>query len=397
MLTPPSSHAGGIRYPSFTAQTARDSDTRIHGNVRVVESIQAIDAVAWNTCFPNELENYDYLLAVEEAGIQGFTWCYAVVEEHKQIVAAMPAFLTDYTLDTTLDDGKLRRLIRRIRTRFPRFLTMKLACLGSPETECGLIGFHPSVNEERKSALTAELLAGFEHYAHINGCKLIGIKDIPMDHKRLWAISAPAYTAIPGMATAQLMINFKTINEYMACLSSNSRKDMRRKLRSAEHIRIEERTNIDDVLPKVLALYKDTKERSEFQFEELTEAYFRGVLARMPGKALCTLYWQGEELLAANVMLKDERTLLDKFFCMDGVRGREHNLYFLSWFHNLQYCLDHGIKRYQSGQACYENKLRLKSGLNSNWMMFRHTNPVMGCLLRLIAPMLAMENEERHD
>ncbi len=361
-------------------------------HVRVVESIRQVGAEAWNSCFVRELEAYHYLLAVEESAIAGFAWRYVLIEKHGQLLAAMPAFLTDYRLDTTLEKGALRRGIERMRALLPRFLTMKLACLGSPATESGVVGFHTSVSEAQKPELLAQLIEGFEHYAVAQGYKLLGIKDIGAQHKGLWHQAAPCYTAIDGLATAHLDINFASVDEYLERLSKDTRKDMRRKLKAAHHIRVEERTNIDDVLPRVLQLYRETKARSEFEFEELTEAYFRGVLAHMNGGAFCTLYWQGEQLLAANLMLRDEHKLLDKFFCMDGAEGRKHNIYFLSWFYNLRYCIEHRIAHYQSGQACYANKLRLKSYLNPNAMLFRHANPVIGGVLRLIAPLLAMES-----
>jgi predicted N-acyltransferase len=366
------------------------------GQARVVDSIRAIGADAWNACFPGELEDYHYLLAVERAGIAGFEWRYAIVEENGQVVAAMPAFLTDYHLETTLDDGGFRRTVRSLRRRFPRFFAVKLACLGSPETECGLAGFHPGIPEARKAELLAHLLSCFEGHALSQGCTLIGIKDVPAQHKALWNAAAPGYSAIPGMATARLSIDFKTVDEYLARLSKRSRKDMRRKLKSREDIRVEQRTEIDDVLPQVLDLYLDTKRRSEFQFEELTAAYFSGVLEHMKGRAFCTLYFHDTTLLAANLMLKDENTLLDKFFCMNGEKGRSHNLYFLSWFYNLECCLKYGIAHYQSGQACYGNKLRLKSVLHPNWMLFRHRNPVVNRMLALVAPVLSAK-EQTHD
>lgn len=361
------------------------------GEVRshIYDSICDIGAYAWNSCFPNELEDYHYLLAVEKSGIAGFEWHYATVEQDGVVLAAMPAFITYYNLDTTLDEGGFRRLLRRIRGIWPGFMVVKLACLGSPETECGSIGFHPDVQDSCKQELAAMLLKSFEQHAVAKNCRLLGLKDVPEQQKEIWQQAAPAYAAIPGMATAHLDIDFATIDEYLARLSRESRKDMRRKLRSAENIEIEQRNNIDDVLLKVLALYRETKERSEFQFDELTAGYFSGVLSEMGERAFCTLYWHDGELLAANLMLKDEDMLLDKFFCMTG-RGREHNLYFLSWFGNIQYCLQHGIKRYQSGQACYDNKLRLKSSLNNNWMMFRHTNKIVGWLLKTVAPLFAM-------
>ena len=103
-------------------------------------------------------------------------------------------------------------------------------------------------------------------------------------------------------------------------------------------------------------------------------AYFAGILDHMSGKSFCTLYFAEDKLLAANILVHNESTLIDKFFCMDGEEGRAYDLYYLSWFANLRYCIDHRIARYQSGQAYYENKLRLGSRLTANTMYFKHRN-----------------------
>src|SRR5262249_44260156 len=147
----------------------------------------------------------------------------------------------------------------------------------------------------------------------------------------------------------------------------------------------------DDELDQVLELYRQTRERADMQFEELTPEYFTGVLASMPGRSHCALYYAGDTLLAANLLLHDGRTLLDKFFCMDARLGRQFNLYFLSWFNNLQFCLDRGLARYQSGQAAYQNKLRLGSALTRTRMYFRHRNPLLNAALRAAAPLFAAD------
>ncbi len=363
-------------------------------HTRVADSIAEIGSTAWNACFPAELEDYHYLLAVEKSAIPGFTRRYAVVEEHGIVVAAMPAFFCDYQIDTTLEDGAPRRAIRRLRSIFPRFLTIKLACLGSPEIECAKIGFHPTIAESAKPALLAQLVSGFEYDARRRGFKLIGVKDLPAPQKPLWD-TLPGFASLPAMPTARLSVDFASAEEYLARLSHKSRKDMRRKLKDSA-IRIEQRDNVDDVLPQIIALYRSTRQRSEFQFEELNQAYFQGVLAHMSGRAFCTLFWHGQTLLAANLMLADKHLLLDKFFCMDAGEGRKHNLYYVSWFANIAYCLEHHIPCYQCGQAGYENKLRLKSQLTPNWLMFRHANPVMAMLLKLTAHVLAM-SEDNHE
>lgn len=360
---------------------------------QVYDTIRAIGRETWNACFRGHVEDYDCLLAIEDAGIGDFEWRYLTVVEDGKISAAMPAFLCPYPLDTTLEDGIPRRLIRRVRQHVSRFLVLRLACLGSPCTETGAIGFHADVPAERREALFGELLAAFEALAAAQDCSLLGIKDIPAPVAAEFGalFSKRGYAATGGLPSAWLDINFKTIDDYMCRLSAATRKDMRRKLKSFDAVRVEIRTDIGDLLPRVMALYHDTRNRSEWQFEELTPAYFEGILTHMTGRSFCALYFVDDELLAANLIVRDERLAIDKFFCMDGERGRPYNLYFLSWFTNLRYCLDHGLSRYQSGQAYYENKVRLGSQLTANTMFFRHRNRLLQALLRLSSPLFSQE------
>ncbi|TCL71788.1 GNAT family N-acetyltransferase [Rhizobium sp. BK251] len=359
----------------------------------VADSIRSIGRDAWNACFPDQVEDYDCLLAIEEAGIAGFEWRYVTVTENGRICAAMPAFLCRYALDTTMDEGMPRRLVRRIRKAFPRFFSLRLACLGSPCTETGAVGFHPEVPATRRAALFSELLTAFERHAEAESCTLVGLKDI--DEPTAIKLAAPlekhGYAAVGGLPTAWLDIDFDSIDSYLARLSPGTRKDMRRKLKSAQLVRVEIRSDIGDWLPRIMALYHDTRNRSELQFEELTPGYFAGLLERMPGRSFCMLYFVGDRLLAANLVVHNGHTFVDKFFCMDGEAGRPYNLYFLSWFTNLAYCLDHGMNRYLSGQAHYENKVRLGSKLTPNLMFFRHRNPLVQMLLRRVSGFFSVD------
>jgi len=359
-------------------------------------SIRSIGREAWNACFQGQVEDYDYLLTVEEAGIAGFEWRYITVVEDGRISAAMPAFLCLYALDTTLEEGAVRRAVRRVQRLFPNFMKLRLACLGSPCTETGAIGFHPEVPQERRAALLTELVSFFERHAVTEGCSLVGLKDIPEPTSAEFGatLSTRGYASIGGLPTAWLDVDFKTIDEYLARLSSGTRKDMRRKMKSFEQVRVEIRTEFGEFLPQVMALYHDTRNRSDWQFEELTSEYFEGILARMGGRSYCAFYFVEDTLLAANLIVHDDRIAIDKFFCMEGEKGRPYNLYFLSWFTNLRYCLDHGISRYQSGQAYYENKVRLGSKLTANAMFFRHRNPVLQGLLRLVSPLFSTDEAD---
>lgn len=357
---------------------------------RVVDSLAEVDRAAWNALFPGELEDYDYLAAVEAAGLEGFAWRYALVEEDGRLLAAAPGFVTAYPLDTTLN-GAGKRLVRWLNGLAPGLVRLRLACLGSPCTETAQIGWSPdSPDQQARSALIALLLRAFEQSAGRDRCGLLAVKDVPAHQAAAWSpvLAEAGYHAMPGLPSASLAIDFGDMDAYLTTLSPGTRKDMRRKLRGAPAVRIEIRRELDGLEDQVLALYAETRARGDLQFETLTAAYFTGVLARMGERAACVLYFVDEVLAAANLVLLGDGVLLDKFFCMSA-RGRGHSLYFLSWFTNLQICLDHGLTRYDTGQAAYANKLRLGSRLTPMTLHFRHRNGLVNRLLRALAPLLA--------
>jgi hypothetical protein len=358
--------------------------------VRVIESLAQVDGADWDRLFPRELESHAYLTAVEEARLAGFRWRYLLLQERGRLLAAAPAFLMDYPLETTLA-GSARRVAAGLRRVVPDALTLRLACLGSPCTETALAGFAPGTPEPEKPQVLRRLLGGLERVAARERCGLLGIKDVPEAAGELWSAAAPGYRAIASLPSASLAIDFPTVEAYLERLSAATRKDMRRKLKALDQVRIETRRDIDDVLDPVMALYSETRARAEMALEDLTPAFFQGVLRQLGDRAFCTLYWQGDRLLAVNLLMQDGETLLDKFFCMDAAQGRPLNLYFLSWFNNVRICLERGLSHYRSGQAGYENKLRLGCRVARTSNYFRHRNALLNGSLRLVAPLFAAD------
>ncbi|MFD1747339.1 GNAT family N-acetyltransferase [Rhizobium helianthi] len=359
----------------------------------VCETLGGIEKSEWDACFPGELERYDYLLAVEKSSLRGFQWRYATIRSYGRLIAAAPVFLCDYGLETTLERGRLSRLIEKLRSIVPGFLSLKLACLGSPCTECGRIGTHPGIPDLWKADLLAVMLRQTSAWAERAGYGLFGLKDIPLplDWTLSKAIDEAGLVRMASLPTASLSIDFSSIDTYLSRLSPGTRKDMRRKLRARSQVTVETVEDLGDLLPRFIELYRQTRLRSEWQFEDLTEDYFAGVLANMGSNAFCKVYRVGDEVLAFNLLLRDEARLVDKFFCMDAERGRSYNLYYMSWFENIRFCLENRLALYQSGQAYYENKIRLGSQLTENALFFRHKNPVLQSVLGLLAPLFGTD------
>ncbi|MBF0562500.1 MAG: GNAT family N-acetyltransferase [Alphaproteobacteria bacterium] len=353
--------------------------------IAIHASITEIGADAWDRCFPEALETYAYYQAVETVGIPGFSWRYISVRDGEAVLAVAPVFLTAYRLDTTAQ-GWVRRLALGLARVAPGLLALRLACLGSPVTEICQVGFAPDVPGETQEALAETVLDGLNRVAAGEGIGLLGVKEIPVNAVPLIAaLRRRGWAEMTALPSAELALAHATFDDYLATLSRATRKDMRRKLKSAAALRIERRTVIDDVLPRIKVLYDQTRAGGDFQFEDLPAAYFQAVLTHLPGRASCFLYWYEDELLGFNLLLESHDHMLDKFIGMDQERGRTFNLYFVSWLNNVRYCIEHGCHRYQSGQGGYAVKLRLGSTLVANALYFRHRRAVVNALLRLVS------------
>jgi hypothetical protein len=357
----------------------------------VAHSLAEIAPDAWDRLFPGDPEGWAFYRAVEEAGPPGFSWRYVLLEQAGEIVAAAPAFVTDYRLDTTAQ-GPLRRVTDQLARLLPTLMTLRLVCLGSPVAEGCHLGFAPGLPPSEKPALLAALLDAFEAMAQDEGCALRGIKDATDRDRHLWdeVLGPRGYTRLPALPTGLLEMPDGGFDAYWKTLSRATRKDMKRKLRSRDALRIEVRERIDDLVEEVGALYDQTVARSELTFEHLPAAYFAAVLRWMPN-AKAVLYWQGDRLVAFNFVIETPERLVDKYIGMDYAVSRDLNLYFVSWMTNVEACAARGVPVYQSGQAFYGPKVRLGCRLSPNWMYFRHRNSAVNLLLRGVARLVRLD------
>jgi hypothetical protein len=359
---------------------------------RISSSISDFDCTAWNQCFEGVLERYEYALATEQAGIDGFAWRYLAIVDGGTILAATYGFTTRYALDTTLT-GFWKKPVMYFKKLVPGKLSLGLACIGSPVMEQAYLGFHPSVEAVEKPVLLAALLAGFEAMARTQGIGLHAVKDVPEADAALWSacMQTRGYTRMSGLPTGELALGMDSFEAYLATLSKATRKDMRRKLKDAMTVRTELHHHLGNLTPLLMEHYAETKTRSELQFEQLTARYFENVLATMGQHAACFVHYADTKPVAFNLVLMDGKRMIDKFFCMKAEEGRRYHLYFISWLRNIDYCIRHGIRLYQSGQAGYETKLRLGSQLAGNNMYFKHRNRLLQALLRRAAPFLEVK------
>lgn len=345
----------------------------------------------WDKLLNNSAESYRYHLAFEIGKVEGFKTGYVAVKRGGVVVCIAPYFVMDYRLDTTVQ-GSLKYFLNKVSQYLPNLLNIRIVCVGSPVTDSCKIGISKEypLDPEMLKVLCAEL----DQIAKREQASVIAFKDVIESEAQLFSASLHTcgFGKVANMPVATNLIQYQNIDEYLESLSYATRKNLRRKLKSREHVRVEEHTGLPPNIETIYQLYLQTYEQSELKFEKLTLEFFESVAGLMPNNCRFVLYYAENKLIAFNLLLHRDGVLLDKYIGMDQSLAKKHNIYFLSWLHNIEMCIRDGFHTYQSGQAAYETKIRLGAKLDQTYIFFRHCNPILNKPLKLISRVLAYAN-----
>lgn len=347
------------------------------------------DIAAWHSLLPHSLENYAYHLAFAKANIQGFKTGYIIVFDAEKPVLIAPIFVMDYALDTTVQ-GKIKKFTSKLRSLFPKLLSMRLLCVGSAVTDSAQIGLKNQLNIEIIHILNEKL----EEVANLEKASVIAFKDVAeADLAKLKIpLQTLGFSIVDNMPVAKNSINFNNLDDYLASLSYSTRKGLRRKMKSFAQLRIEEHDGMPPKITEIYQLYLNCYEKSELKFEKLNEYFFENLVKLLPNNCRFVLYYFGEKLIGFNCLLHSNGVLMDKYIGLDYAKSHELNLYSLSWIHNIQMCIRDGFHTFQSGQAAYETKLSLGASLEQTYIVFKHRNCFINQFLKLASRVLAYGN-----
>jgi hypothetical protein len=371
-------------------------DGSIDLTARITSGIGALSEAEWSACYPDDAESWQYYRACEMQPVPGVALAAVEVRDAAGFVAAAPLFQLSYRLDTPLQ-GRLRSLAEAVSKRLPSLAEWRMLAVGSPYADRCHIALRPGLTKAQRDAALSALIVAVETEAERRKAALTVYKDLSgAELAALEGVLGDArYNSIRSLPVATLDLGGLTdLDSYLATLSSSTRKDIRRKLKGAGGVRVERRTNIDDVAGKIEALYEETRQHSSVHygdFEALPGDYFRSVAQSAGERAQFMLYWAGDELAAFNLLLLGRDTVIDKFLGMRYPLGPQNNIYVVSWIENVRFCLETGRRWLQSGQTAYGSKIRLGSRLTPSSIFARHRNPVINRVIRIAAPFAAFD------
>ncbi len=358
-------------------------------NTKVVRKISDIPAGDWNQIFPDVLESYDFFKTLDESNLEQFSFYYIMVYDRSVPVGAAPCFIMNYSLDTSIS-GPLKRITNSIKKRMPNIFNIKALICGTPlgQGRMGLGGNPDYVHV---------IVRRMEQIAKKNKAAIIAFKDFDKTYnKALDPLRKKGFSKLTSLPWTELDIVYKNFEEYMKTLSGATRYDLRRKFKKVDnHVAIDLEivsTLEEDVLIDLYKLYLDIVERHDMQFEVLSIDFFRNISKVMP-KHVKYFLWRIDGKLAAFLFcLVSKDVMIDYYVGFDYSIAHTYHLYFIKFRDTINWCIKHGIKKYEMGTTGYEPKRRLGLDFVPLYIYTRLRNRTLRPVFNLICQFLKIEN-----
>jgi len=305
------------------------------------------------------------------------------------LCSGIPAFSASFDLLTTVDPW-VRRLIDALpfATTWRRLLHARTCFVGTTVSEYALF---PAEATPEKVAQCIIDNVGADY-------PFVIIKDIPVDsvlvgeEAHAWsqrlaeACGALGFVTLEGQALAYVPIDFASVEEFLARRSHARRKNLRRKLRSASGLRFEEvlagsSLFTEEMMARLYELYINVYRQSEIHFDLLTENFFRALFLDPGSGGIVFLHYTGDALIGFNLCFRTNTMLIDKYIGFAYPQAHDHNLYTVSWFHNLEYALAHGLRYYVAGWTDPDVKRELGAEFTFTRHLVYVRNPFLRALL----------------
>lgn len=300
----------------------------------------------------------------------------------------IPAFNMQFNLLTTLD-VPVKKKIEQLYwyKHWGKLLEFPTCFLGTTVSEYTPLIAHMSVNQ------------AVHLFKSIGGKQSLTIvKDLPLNSPLLseqenqYSAELIAYAkqqgfiAVEGQALAYVPIDFSHREEYLARLSKSRRKNLKRKLKSLNELRVEwvttgsEKFQDSEFRQYLYQLYFAVYQQSEIHFDLLTPHFFDEILLNSESGGRVAFYWHEEKLIGYNICYEYQDNLIDKYIGFNYEFAIQYNLYFVSWFVNLDYAVQKKLKYYVAGWTDPE----VKAQLGAKFTFTQHLVWIRQPALRLI-------------
>lgn len=288
-----------------------------------------------------------------------------------------PAFACDFDVFTTAD-GLLRRIGGVLDLCLPSHLMRpRVLFVGSCLSEFVLL---PSASQ--MAMLPDAIFAEMRRLGVTN----VVVKDIPapapffsseekeQSSHLAQILQKAGFVLIDGQAVAYVPIDFDSVDEFLGRFPGSRRNNIRRKLKKRAAVRMEiistgsDYFSDEQTIDLFYRLYLMVHHESDVLFDRLTRDFWRAILQDRTSNGLVFIYYLQNSVIGFRLCYTHGQIFDDKYVGFLYPEARENNLYYLTWFDMLEYCLAHGFAVMINGVT----DLEIKSYLGAQFNLTRH-------------------------
>jgi predicted N-acyltransferase len=353
-------------------------------SVKIHESILEIDPAVWDSIIGVNglVRSHAYLAAIESSAINDCKHFYPVVSNALGIVVAHASVYTITTDFAQLLPSQLRSICRLVRRRWTKFLQIKITECASPLTASH--GISLSANEER-ILLIEEISTAIEALASAENSPLIVIRDfLTSERQQFDGLLAAGYNLVSNMPLARIRIRWRSYDEYLASMRARYRKDVKRRLISADR-RGQKVSTIASFgcdaglwVRQVRTVFEHTK---GFKRELISSDYYEYMDRNLGDKSVLVVAERDGRFVAHGMVLHDDTTTIATYF------GRDPGAASQEWFQLVNEVIRIGIDKKSEfinlGLGSYDAKTNVGADIEPLYVYSKSTFAVVNWLMRV--------------
>lgn len=359
--------------------------------------IEEVPDIIWEQlgCTEDLYFSKKYLSALEKNNPQVRFSYVVLVDENNLPIAFATIQIVDFFLDSVRND--LEMAVRRIKNVgrklgvIPDKKPFKLLTCGNTFVS-GEHGIFIKENQDKKKTIK-ELAKAILHFVNsstilkksINAFMLKDfIKESLFITDELHDYSYSSFNVEPNMVLS-LDENWITFDDYLAAMKTKFRVKAKKALKVSADIIIEEVTdkNIDELLPKMTALYKTVSSKAGFNLGDFDLQTYKSLKENVGDNYILKAYCVNGILVGFLSGMINNKTLDAHFVGIDYSKNREYAIYQRMLYDYIQIALDNKLKTINFGRTASDIKSSVGAVPQDLTIYLRHKKSIPNRLLSI--------------
>lgn len=319
-----------------------------------------------------------------------FSYIVLVDKENKPTAFASLKIIDFYLKSIKNDFGFLKNIGEKLHI-FPNKKPLKLLICGNTFVS-GEHGVFIKDNQNKKTIIK-ELAASIVHF--VNSDKKLKkeidaflIKDFAKESlfitDELKDFTYHPFSVEPNM-TFLLQKNWQTFDDYLTSMKTKFRVKAKKALKLSSDIEIKNVTlkNIDNVLPKMTALYTKVASNADFNLGNFNLSTYKDLKEKLGDHYILKAYWLNNKIVGFMSGVINQQSLDAHFVGIDYQLNREYAIYQRMLYDYIEIAINKKLQKINFGRTASEIKSSVGAVPQDLTMYLRHKKSITNKILKL--------------